>query len=152
MFKAGNILHGNFDLGVNGKKNKFAIVLCNDNNECLLMTFTTSQPRSSSLSPVHGRNPQKGEPAAHVFKSGVIIGTEPITKAPFAFRKDTTIVPDYGISDTSISRFTASVSNLTIVCELYEYELTDLLYTLYICKKTKKKYKTMLEKALHKNN
>lgn len=152
MFRAGNILHGFFDLGVNGKKNKYAIVLHNDGNACVLMSFATSQLRSSSENPVHGRNPQKGEPQSYVFKAGVVIGTEPINKSDFSFPKDTTVVPDYGILSTEICAFTASVANLLTVCELYEKEYLDLIYTLYKCKKTKKKYKEIFEKILEQHN
>lgn len=148
MFEAGNVLHGLFDLGVNGKKNKFAVVLYNDGNACVLMSFATSQLRSSSDNPVHGRNPQKGEPQSYVFKAGIVIGTEPVNKNDFAFRKDTTVVPDYGILYAEIGAFTASVTNLSVVCELYKKEYIDLIYTLYKCKKTKKKYKEVFEKIL----
>ena len=91
MFEAGNILYGYFDLGSNGKKNKYAIVLHNDPLECIITTFTTSQPRSSVASPVHGRNPSQGEVMSYVFKS----------------------------------------------------------YTLYKCKRTKRKYKLIFESILH---
>ncbi len=87
MFEAGNILYGYFDLGSNGKKNKYAIVLHNDPLECIITTFTTSQPRSSVASPVHGRNPSQGEVMSYVFKSGVSIGVSPLSGEFFPLGK-----------------------------------------------------------------
>lgn len=148
MFKSGNILHGCFDLGPNGKKNKFAIILYNDSVECIITTFATSQPRSSVSNPVHGKNPQEGEPMSYVFKSNVSIGTKPLDNSEFSFKKDTTVVPDYGISESTISVFNASVDNLEVICKLYDKEYSNLIYTLYRCKKTKKKYKQIFERIL----
>ncbi len=149
MFEAGNILYGYFDLGSNGKKNKYAIVLHNDPLECIITTFTTSQPRSSVASPVHGRNPSQGEVMSYVFKSGVSIGVNPLSGEFFFFRKDTTIVPDYGVNETTISSFCSVVDNLRVVCKLHEKEYIDLIYTLYKCKRTKRKYKLIFESILH---
>lgn len=135
-------------MGFSGRKNKFAIVLHNDGNACILTTFTTSQLRSSTISPVHGKNPEKGDARSYVFKSGVEIGVDPVLKTPFSFKKDTTVVPDYGIQLSDTENFSSSVSNLRIVCVLNENEYTDLIYTLYRCKKTKKKYKDIFERIL----
>lgn len=82
----------------------------------------------------------------------MVIGTEPINKSDFSFPKDTTVVSDYGILSTEICAFTASVANLLAVCELYEKECLDLIYTLYKCKKTQKKYKEIFEKILEQHN
>lgn len=150
MFEAGNILHGYFDLGSNGKKNKFVVVLYNDGIDCIVTTFTTSQLRSSVAEPVHGRNPKEREAESYVFKANVVIGSEPINNADFAFHKDTTIVPDYGLNQATISIFNATVSNLKIVCKLSEKEYEALIYTLYLCKRTKKKYKILFEEILKK--
>lgn len=148
MFRLGEILHGYFDLGANGKKNKFSIVLYADDNACIITTFTTSQPRSSVLNPDHGKNPKEGDPMSYVFKAGVEIGVDPNTGLPFSFNKDTSVVPDYGIYNSSIEAFNSSVNNLTIVCQLDDNEYESLIYTLYRCKSTKKKYKEIFEKIL----
>lgn len=150
MFEAGNILHGFFNLGKNGWKNKFVIVLHSEGGESLLMTFTTSQPRSSFANPVHGRNPQKGIPVSYVFKAGVEIGVDSSGSIPFSFKKDTTVVPDYGVYDASVERFCKSVTSLKIVCKLYSKEYEALVYTLYKSTKLKGKYKLILEKVLEK--
>lgn len=149
MFEAGNILYGYFDLGSNGKKNKYAIVLHNDSAECIITTFTTSQPRSSVASPVHGRNPSQGEVMSYVFKSGIPIGINPLSGEAFSFRRDTTIVPDYGVNETTISGFCSAVDNPRVVCKLHKKEYIDLIYTLYKCKRTKRKYKLIFESILH---
>lgn len=148
MFEAGNILHGCFDLGYNGKKNKFAVVLYNDSEECIITTFTTSQLRSSVTTPTHGKNPKDGIPMSYVFKSNVAIGIKPSDNSTFSFKKDTTVVPDYGINESTISSFNSSVDNLEVVCKLYNEEYSSLIYTLYQCKKTKRKYKAIFEKIL----
>lgn len=148
MFEAGNILHGYFNLGPNGWKNKFVIVLQSEENNCFLMTFTTSQPRSSNPNPTHGRNPQKGTPMSYVFKAGVEIGIDPSSNLPFFFKKDTVVVGDYGIYNANIEDFCNSVTNLSTVCKLHTEEYENLVYTLYKCPKLKEKYKVVLENIL----
>ena len=56
MFTAGNILHGKFQLKAE-KKNKYAVVLYNDRGKCVLATYTTSKPRSVTISVIQGKNP-----------------------------------------------------------------------------------------------
>lgn len=149
MFDPGSILHGYFDLGDNGKKYKFSIVLYADAEACIITTFATSQPRSSVLNPDHGKNPKEGDPMSYVFKAGIEIGTDPNTGFPFSFKKDTSVVPDYGIYNSTIEAFNNSVSNLTVVCKLHDKEYQSLIYTLYRCKSTKKKYKEIFEEILN---
>ena len=149
MFAPGNILHGEFDLGTE-KKEKFAIVLYNDGVDCILTTFTTSQERSTVLSPCHGKNPAEGEAKSYVFKSKTEIGFNPDGQTPFFFHKDTTVVPDYGYTSSTIECFTKKVDNLKVVCKLYPKEYSDLIYTLYNCKYTPRKHKTLFEGILFK--
>jgi len=144
MFVPGNILHGTFDLG-SEKKTKYAIVLYNDGTDCILTTFTTSQERSTVLSPCHGRNPSDGEAETYVFKSNIHIGLKPQDSTPFSFIKDTTVVPDYGFTYSSTESFMKNVDHLKVVCHLYDKEYADLIYTLYKCKRLPKKYKQIFE-------
>lgn len=147
MFKAGSVLHGIFKLK-NTTKPKFAIVLHNDGENCITTTFTTSQERSGVLNPIHGKNPSKGEPLSYVFKEGVEIGEIKEKGIKFAFKKDTVIVPDYGIHISSIKSFLASGTEIEKQCDLYEQEYINLVYTLYKCRKTRKNIQRILEKIL----
>lgn len=145
MFKSGSILYGLFTF-VTEKKNKYAIVLHNDGNNCIVTTFTTSQARSSISSPEHGANP-KEEPRSYVFKANIPIGIKEDGEI-FSFPLDTTIVPDYGCAYASIDDFKKKVESLTKVCDLYEKEYIDLIYTLYKCSELPKKYKAIFEQIL----
>lgn len=147
MYQVGAILHGLFDFYPQEKKTKFAIILHRDNNDFILTTFTTSQDRSGSENPVHGANPSKAAPQSYVFKAEVEIGLQPDGK-PFSFKKDTTIVPDYGFSVKSIAEFNAKAEDLTKVCQLHEAEYIELIYVLYKSKKTSKLNKERFEKIL----
>lgn len=147
MFTAGNILHATFNLGAI-KKEKFAIVLYKDETNCILTTFTTSQERSTVFNPCHGKNPAEGEPKSYVFKADIIIGHKPNSESSFSFHKDTTVVPDYGYTDSPIECFVKNAENLKVVCSLNENEFIDLIYTLYNCKHTIRKYKKIFEKIL----
>lgn len=145
MFESGSILHGLFQLK-NVTKNKYAIVLHNDNGNFIITTFTTSQPRSSAASPVHGPNP-KDKPRSYVFKANTPIGIKP-NGTVFSFPSDTTVVPDYGIASSSINNFQKKVSNLTKVCDLYKEEYKELLYTLYKCEDLDEETRPIFEKVL----
>ena len=145
MFESGSILYGLFQLK-NVTKNKYAIVLHNDNGNFIITTFTTSQPRSSAASPVHGPNP-KEKPKSYVFKANIPIGTKP-DGTDFSFSFDTTVVPDYGVASSSIHNFQKKVSNITKVCDLYKEEYRDLLYTLYKCDDLDNEIKPVFEKVL----
>lgn len=152
MFTPGSILHGTFQLKAVTKP-KYVIVLYNDGLNCILTTFTTSEERSGVLSPVHGKNPQEGEPLSYVFKMGVVIGElcdNNGNSVPFSFPKDTVVVPDYGDQYTTPQAFLATVKGLKKCCELYPNEYVDLIYTLYKSKKTKRKYKHIFEEILNK--
>lgn len=145
MFNPGSILYGLFTF-VTESKNKYVIVLHNDGNCCIVTTFTTSQARSSIAIPVHGANP-KENPKSYVFKAYVPIGLKD-DGTEFSFGLDTTIVPDYGYAYTSITDFKSKVTSLTKVCNLYEKEYLDLIYTLYKCTELPKRYKIIFEKIL----
>lgn len=147
MYQVGAILHGLFDFYPQAKKTKFAIILHRDNDDFILTTFTTSQDRSGTENPVHGANPSKAEPKSYVFKAEVEIGSQPDGK-PFSFKKDTTIVPDYGFSIKSIVEFNAKAENLIKVCQLHEAEYIELIYVLYKSKKTSQANKKRFEKIL----
>lgn len=147
MYRVGAILHGLFDFHTQGKKHKFAIILHRDNEDFILTTFTTSQDRSGIENPVHGANPTKADPKSYVFKAEVEIGLKPNGK-PFSFKKDTTIVPDYGLSAKSIADFNSKVENLEKVCQLHEAEYIELIYVLYKSKKTSIENKMKFEKIL----
>lgn len=145
MFTSGSILYGLFTF-VTESKNKYAIVLHNDGNSCIVTTFTTSQTRSSICDPVHGANP-KEKPRSYVFKARTPIGLKD-DGTVFCFGLDTTVVPDYGYAYSSIDDFKRKVTSLTKVCDLYEQEYIDLIYTLYKCSELPKKYKTVFEQIL----
>lgn len=147
MYRVGVILHGLFDFHPQGKKTKYAIILYRDNDDFILTTFTTSKDRSGAENPVHGANPSKAEPLSYVFKAEVEIGSQP-NGTPFSFKKDTTIVPDYGLSYKTIAEFNDRVENLTKVCQLHEIEYIELIYVLYKSKKTSKANKERFEKIL----
>lgn len=147
MYQVGSILHGLFDFHPQPKKNKYSIILHRDSDNFILTTFTTSQDRSGTENPLHGANPSKSEPKSYVFKAEVEIGQQPNGK-PFSFKKDTTIVPDYGFSVKSISEFNTKAENLTKVCQLHEAEYIELVYVLYKSKKTSKANKERFEKIL----
>ena len=148
MYSVGAILHGLFDFHPQGKKTKYAIILYRDNDNFILTTFTTSQERSGAEIPVHGANPTKTNPLSYVFKAEVEIGLKPDGKA-FAFKKDTTIVPDYGFSYKTIAEFNDRAENLTKVCQMHEAEYIELIYVLYKSKKTSKENKQRFEKILN---
>jgi len=97
--------------------------------------------------PVHGANPSKDNPKSYVFKAKVEIGLMPSGK-PFWFKKDTTIVPDYGLSFKSIEEFNAKAEHLEKVCQLHPAEYIELIYVLYKSKKISMQYKTFLGKVL----
>lgn len=145
MFTSGSILYGLFTF-VTASKNKYAIVLHNDGKNCIITTFTTSQARSSMGVPVHGANP-KDKPKSYVFKAHTPIGLKE-DGTVFCFGLDTTVVPDYGYAYTSIDDFKRKVTSLTKVCDLYEHEYIDLIYTLYKCQELPKKYKAVFEQIL----
>jgi len=147
MYQVGAILHGLFDFYSQGKKTKYAIILYKDKNNFILTTFTTSQARSGMENPVHGANPSKDNPKSYVFKAKVEIGLMPSGK-PFWFKKDTTIVPDYGLSFKSIEEFNAKAEHLEKVCQLHPAEYIELIYVLYKSKKISMQYKTFLGKVL----
>jgi len=147
MYQVGAILHGLFDFYSLGKKTKYAIILYKDNDNFILTTFTTSRDRSGSEYPVHGANPTKADPKSYVFKKNVEIGLKPDGN-PFSFNKDTTIVPDYGLSIKSIAEFNTKVENLVKVCQLYQTEYIELIYVLYKSKKTSIKNKVYFCKIL----
>lgn len=150
MFTPGSILFGTFQLKAITKP-KYAIVLYNDGLNCILTTFTTSEERSGVRYPVHGKNPQEGEPLSYVFKKGIIVGelyNSNGVSIPFSFPKDTVIVPDYGDQYTTQQAFLAEVKGLIKCCELYPKEYENLIYTLYKSKKTKRKYKRIFEEIL----
>lgn len=144
MFKAGNILHGFFE---KTRKNKYAIILYADESSYLITTFTTSQQRSGVTCPIHGKNPKSGTPKSYVFKAGVLIGKN-INGNEFSFKKDTTIVPDYGVFGGLIEKFKIGSSDLTVVCSLYDKEYEDLIYTLYHCERLSREYKKIFEGIL----
>lgn len=147
MYQVGAILHGLFDFYSQGKKTKYAIILYKDKDDFILTTFTTSKDRSGTENPVHGANPTKTDPKSYVFKAKVEIGHKPDGN-PFSFNKDTTIVPDYGLSLKSIAEFNSKVENLEKVCQLYQTEYIELIYVLYKSKKTNIQYKTFFSKIL----
>ena len=153
MYRVGAILHGLFDFHTQGKKIKYAIILHRDKEDFILTTFTTSQDRSGAENPVHGANPTKAEPLSYVFKAEVEIGSQPDGK-PFSFKRDTTIVPDYGLSVKTIAQFKAKAENLTKVCQLHETEYIELIYVLYKSKKTsfenRARSKKILDSLLNK--
>lgn len=146
-------MHGLFDFHTQGKKHKYAIILHRDNEGLILTTFTTSKDRSGAENPIHGANPTKAEPKSYVFKAEVEIGLKPDGK-PFSFKKDTTIVPDYGLTTKSITEFNSKVENLEKVCQLHEAEYIELIYVLYKSKKTsienKLRFEKILESSLNK--
>lgn len=150
MFTPGSILHGIFTLKAITKE-KFAIVLYNDGVNCILTTFTTSEDRSGVPNPIHGKNPEKGEPQSYVFKKGIVIGEfcSNGSTTPFFFKKDTVIVPDYGNQYTTQEAFLAEVKELTKCCDLYPQEYINLIYTLYKSRKTKRGYKIIFENILN---
>lgn len=132
MFTPGSILYGTFQLKAVTKP-KYVIVLYNDGTNCILTTFTTSEERSGVISPIHGKNPQEGEPLSYVFKKDIIVG-ELHSKDKtnfFSFPKDTIVVPDYGNQYTTQEAFLSEVKNLVKCCELYPKEYENLIYTLY---------------------
>ena len=147
MYQVGAILHGLFDFHPQPKKTKYVIILHRDNNDFILTTFTTSHDRSGVENPVHGANPSKAEPKSYVFKAEVQIGSQSDGK-PFSFKKDTTIVPDYGLTMKSIVDFNSKAENLTKVCQLHEAEYIELIYVLYKSKKTSKANRDRFEKIL----
>ena len=150
MFTAGNILHGKFQLKAE-KKNKYAVVLYNDRGKCVLATYTTSKPRSGTLSVVHGKNPPNSPtPHSYVFKKGNVIGVcnHGTVSADFSFSVDTTVVPDYGYTMTTPPEFESNVDDLRVVCKLLDNEYYELIYTLYKSKKTSNKYKKIFESIL----
>lgn len=144
MLNEGSILHGLFHFP-HESKNKYAIILHKDEDSFITTTFTTSQRRHPE-NPRHGANP-KNEPICHVFLAGKSIGLKPDGQ-PFAFSKNTTIVPDYGVNKQPIDTFKSKVTDLTKVCDLYENEYEDLLYTLYKCDDLQDKYRVLLEQRL----
>lgn len=147
MFKSGSIIHGLFQLK-HETKDKYAIVLHNDNGNFIITTFTTSQLRSSVVSPTHGANPKgKDSFKSYVFKANVAIGTKP-DGCVFSFKKDTTVVPDYGVVSSSIQNFQKKVSNLVKVCDLYKKEYEDLIYTLYKCEDLDDEIRHIFERVL----
>ncbi|MFA5045128.1 MAG: hypothetical protein WC542_04285 [Paludibacter sp.] len=148
MYRVGAILYGLFDFQTQGKKKKYVIILHRDNEDFILTTFTTSQDRSGAENPVHGANPTKTDPKSYVFKAEKEIGLKPDGNA-FSFKKDTTIVPDYGFSVKTIEQFNARAENLIKVCQLYPEEYIDLIYVLYKSKKTSKANKVRFEKILN---
>ena len=121
MYQVGAILHGLFDFYSQGKKTKYAIILYKDKSDFILTTFTTSQARSGTENSVHGANPSKADPKSYVFKAKVEIGLKPDGKA-FWFKKDSTIVPNYGLSFKSIDEFNAKAEHLEKVCQLHSSE------------------------------
>ena len=151
MFEPGNVLHGIFRLSDTLTKPKYAIVLHKDNDFYILATFTTSQKRSGAVAYVHGKNPKGSkEPKSYVFLSTQKVGTRTVNGVvkEYNFPDDTTVVPDYGLRFTSIVEFKKNVTNLELVCSLYEREYLDLIYTLYQCKKTPREYKEIYERIL----
>ncbi len=149
MFTPGSILYGTFQLKAVTKP-KYVIVLYNDGTNCILTTFTTSEERSGVISPIHGKNPQEGEPLSYVFKKDIIVG-ELHSKDKtnfFSFPKDTIVVPDYGNQYTTQEAFLSEVKNLVKCCELYPKEYENLIYTLYKSKKTKRQFKRIFEDIL----
>lgn len=147
MFERGSIIYGLFQLK-NETKNKYAIVLHNDNGNFIITTFTTSQPRSSVVSPDHGANPKgKGNFKSYVFKANTPIGTKP-DGTDFSFSFDTTVVPDYGLASSSIQDFQKKASNLVKICDLYKKEYEDLIYTLYKCEDLDDEMYPIFEKVL----
>jgi len=147
MYEVGAILHGQFDFYSQGKRTKYAIILYRDQDNFILTTFTTSKERSGTESPVHGANPTKADPKSYVFKAKIEIGLNPDGN-PFSFSKDTTIVPDYGLSFKSIEEFNAKAEHLEKVCQLHPAEYIELIYVLYKSKKISMQYKTFLGKVL----
>lgn len=151
MFESGSIIYGLFQLK-NETKNKYAIVLHNDNGNFIITTFTTSKPRSSVASPSHGANPkgkENGYFKSYVFKANVPIGTKS-DGTEFSFSFDTTVVPDYGVTSSPIENFQKKVSNLVKICDLYKEEYKNLIYTLYWCEDLDENIKLILEKVLFK--
>lgn len=148
MFAPGSILYGLFKLNTTTKY-KYAIVLYNDGHNAIVTTFTTSQLRSI-LNPEHGANP-KDIPMCYVFKKNIPIGIKPDGDV-FSFPLDSTVVADYGYAYSTIESFLAKVSELRKVCELYDREYENLIYTLYKCPAMGKIYKTIFEKILQQRS
>ena len=141
------IVYGLFKLQ-NEQKNKYVVVLHNDNDDYIITTFTTSRKRAGNNS-THGKNQN---PECYVFKSKVPIGVCPNSGSDFSFEKDTTIVPDYGIRDILVEEFLSLVSGLKTVCILRKEEYLNLLYFLCKSQKTKLKYVRIFEDILHKSS
>lgn len=144
MIDEGAVLYGFFNLK-NEDKNKFAVVLHKNEDDCIITSFTTSQDRHPA-NPSHGANPSK-TPNCYVFLAGRNIGTTPDGK-PYSFKETTTIVPDYGMNEENVEVFLSKVQNLEKKCDLYKNEYLDLLYTLYKCDNTKMKYLPLLENKI----
>lgn len=144
MLDSSTIVYGLFRFA-NEVKNKYAVILHNENDDYIITTFTTSQRRAGD-NPTHGINQN---PKCYVFKAKVAIGLCPNSGADFFFEKDTTIVPDYGILDVSVERFLSIVSGLKAVCKLHKKEYLDLLYFFYKSEKTKQKHTKIFERILH---
>jgi len=151
MFEPGTITYG-FAKTISDPKNKYAISLFRDENVKVLIHFTTTRPRAGV--PVekihHGINrDEDGNVKSYVFEPTVDIGDTP-EGGRFRFPERTIMQFDYGFLHGDDWSLQQQFDNLEVKCKLDPKEYLNLIYAMYLSKRTPEKYKPYLQEVLEK--
>lgn len=146
MFVAGNILHiKDFEFS-NIAKSKYLIVLCNDGENAIVASFTTSKTyvNDEDIKPGIIKTDKK---LCFHFPAGEVVGVD----NDFAFPKNTFVFPFQNIRNFRIEQLTHKYGDrISRVGKLKVRWFYDLLYCIYCSEYIKKKQKVLLEALLNK--
>ena len=149
MFEPGTVTYG-FAKNISNPKNKYAISIFRNGDAQVVIHFTTSQRRAGvpDTQIQHGINrDEDGNVVSYVFEPDREIG-DTLDGGRFRFPVRTVMQFDYGFltgDDLSLQR---QFDNLEIKCHLDQKEYLDLVYAMYVSKRTPAEYKPYLEKVL----
>ena len=149
MFEPGTVTYG-FAKNISNPKYKYAISIFRDANVQVVIHFTTSQRRAGvpDAQIQHGINRDtEGNVVSYVFEPDREIGDTP-DGGRFKFPMRTVMQFDYGFlhgDDLSLQR---QFDNLEIKCNLDQEVYIDLVYAMYVSKRTPAEYKPYLEAVL----
>lgn len=149
MFEPGTVTYG-FAKNISNPKNKYAISIFRNGDAQVVIHFTTSQRRAGvpDTQIQHGINrDEDGNVVSYVFEPDREIG-DTLDGGRFRFPVRTVMQFDYGFltgDDLSLQR---QFDNLEVKCHLDQKEYLDLVYAMYVSKRTPAEYKPYLEKVL----
>ena len=149
MLNPGDIIYG-FAKKLYRPKNKYAICIFRDENVNLVLQFTTSQARAGVAAEVvgHGAIYKEGDCLSYVFEGRREIGVDPRNGGRFAFPLRTTMAFDYGYLHGEEQKLLEQFDNVEIVCRLDVEEYINLVYAMYVSKRTPPEYKPYLDSIL----